>query len=498
LKRHEVALAALGAFLVAVCALWISRVSLRARNLVIEQRNCRIPVTLLEPDVSYGSAVIIHGLSGNRVVMRRIGDELAANGIRAYLIDLPGHGINSDAFSFARAEQCAAVVVESALRDPKISADKMAVVGHSMGAAVAVRLADRVPTIATVALSPAPMIFPRRMPANLLVFSAQLDLTPLRRVALALEQASGGDRSAPSDFAERRAFELQHIRKATHTSLLFAPYSLEQTVRWIRRAVGAPIEGSAATAANLQPVATIGLLGLMMCFPAAGTLVIRLFGAGGIESGPKSPRNLTPLPQWTVGALFGVSVLNFFVPLRFVRLLTGDYLASLLLLAGIGLLALQWGNRNVQLGSNVRSDVAAVLLGFAAFLTAGAWLSWQLTEVWLTPARWLRFVILLPAVLPYILAEEIALGAPNHRGARRFCLFLILRLLLWLACILALYVFSSRQVLILILVVYLAGFSIVGRLGTDAIRRRTGSVRAAAIFGAILAAWFIAVVFPLT
>jgi pimeloyl-ACP methyl ester carboxylesterase len=498
LKRREAAFAALGVILVAVCSIWISRRARHASNFVIEQKDCHIPVTLIEPHVAYGSAMVLHGLSANRLVMKRLGDELAANGIRTYLIDLPGHGVNSDSFTFARTEECAGVAVESLMRDHKISADNTAIVGHSMGSAVAVRLADRIPTIATVAISPAPMVFPRRMPANLLVFSAQFDLPLLRRVSLALEQASEGDRTRPSDFAERRAFELEHIRGATHTSLLFTPYVLQQTVDWIRRAVGAPIRGLPMHAPNLQPAATIGLLGLFLCFPAAATLVTRLFGAGRTETETEGPRNFRSLLQWTVAALFGVSVLNFFTPLRFVHLFTGDYLASLLLVTGVVLLALQWGGAKSLLRSNARADAAAAGLGVAAFLVAGAWLSWQLTEAWLTPARWLRFAFILPAVFPYCLAEEIALGAPSRRGGRRLLLFLVLRLLLWLACILALYAFLSGQIMILILVVYLAGFSIVERLGTDVIRRRTGSVTGAAIFGAILAAWFIAAVFPLT
>ena len=60
------------------------------------------------------------------------------------------------------------------------------------------------------------------------------------------------------------------------------------------------------------------------------------------------------------------------------------------------------------------------------------------------------------------------------------------------------YALASGQVLIPLLFVYLAVFSMLQRLATDALRSRTGSATAAAFFGAILAAWFIAAVFPLT
>jgi hypothetical protein len=41
-------------------------------------------------------------------------------------------------------------------------------------------------------------------------------------------------------------------------------------------------------------------------------------------------------------------------------------------------------------------------------------------------------------------------------------------------------------------------FSILQRVGTDAISRRTDSALGASVFNAILAAWFLAAVFPLT
>ncbi|MGH9817460.1 MAG: hypothetical protein ACRD6I_15420, partial [Candidatus Acidiferrales bacterium] len=105
-----------------------------------------------------------------------------------------------------------------------------------------------------------------------------------------------------------------------------------------------------------------------------------------------------------------------------------------------------------------------------------------------------------PAMLPYAVAEEWALGVPlAGKGAawRRVFRALALRALIWAMMILAFLVLRSNQVLIPLLAVYLALFSIAQRLGADAIRRRTGSAAAAAVFSAILAAWYIAAVFPL-
>ena len=103
------------------------------------------------------------------------------------------------------------------------------------------------------------------------------------------------------------------------------------------------------------------------------------------------------------------------------------------------------------------------------------------------------------ASLPYFVAEELALGPPaDGRRGPRFVLFLALRILLWLALMFALFAFDSQEILMLLLAVFLLAISLVQRWGADAIRERTGSPGAAALVGAILAAWFVAAVFPLT
>jgi hypothetical protein len=61
----------------------------------------------------------------------------------------------------------------------------------------------------------------------------------------------------------------------------------------------------------------------------------------------------------------------------------------------------------------------------------------------------------------------------------------------------AIFVLRSNQILIPLLALYLGLFSLFQRLAADAIRRRSSSALAAAVFSAILAAWYIAAVFPL-
>jgi hypothetical protein len=97
------------------------------------------------------------------------------------------------------------------------------------------------------------------------------------------------------------------------------------------------------------------------------------------------------------------------------------------------------------------------------------------------------------------MAEEAAVGPPaGSRDLARFGTFIALRLILWLALLAGILIFLSGQVLMALLAPFFITVSLGQRVGGDALRRRTGSSAAAAIFSAILAAWLMIAVFPLS
>jgi pimeloyl-ACP methyl ester carboxylesterase len=504
-KRLHSVLALLGALLFAISWIWISRVVPPERYEVLHAGGCHTPMAILEPlsGPSRGAVVLLHGLSANRVVMKTLGERLTGAGLRVYVLDLPGHGNSTDFYSFGRAETCATLTVEALVNRAEIYPDRMILVGHSMGGAVAVRMADRFPVAATIALSPAPMVLPRRMPSNLLVLSAQFELPILKTTALSLEQAAGGDREASADFAERRAFKLIRVPHSTHSSLIFDPSVAAVVTQWAGRSLPKDsLSPAGAAGSSALGGLALGFIGLLLLFPAAADLLVRVLHTGGAQT-PKLPTRAGAgaiLLRWAVAALFGVAILYYARPLWFLHLEAGDYLASLLLIAAIVALALDSKPAKAALHFEQQSLLMGILLGLATILVIGAWLNWQLTDdVWLNWPRWLRFAALFPVCWLYSLAEEATLGPPRDGPERvaRFSLFLAMRFELWLACMLALFAFGKGEILLLLLVVYLAAFSVAQRLGGDSVHRRTGSATAAATFDAILACWFIAAVFPL-
>ena len=516
MKRWAIELAVLGAILLVLGAHWVRRAELPHHDIVLDGRDCHTPVTILDPTPGVspvGSAIVLHGLSADRRVMMYLGSDFAGHGFRTYLFDLAGHGDNTDAFTFPRAEQCAAVAIDSLTRSGAIDPRKTILLGHSMGGEIAVRMADHDPVAATIALSPAPMTLPRRMPSNLLVIAGGLDLWPVKAEARALAAAAGGDRAAPSDFSEQRAFQLVFLPYATHTTGLIDRGVAHRAELWAMQALfpGVP---RTTLALNLSLAtyqtfgrgrrrlagAILGLIGLALLFPFALTITSDLAGPPAEDLSPARPSRALAAAEGAAGSLAAVLILSAGVPLRFLHLYAADYLASLLLIDGLFLLALNWKAAKESWSPRARPILAAAVLAFAMFLAAGGWLNWQLADMWMNAPRWLRFAELLPVAGIFCLAEETVLGgvAKGTPRALRYFISLTLRLELWLACLLAYYRLANAEVLILILFFALAGFSALQRLATDALRARTGSAIGAALFGAILAAWFIAAIFPLT
>jgi alpha-beta hydrolase superfamily lysophospholipase len=194
MRRWQLILAVVGVWLLSTGAYFIHQSSLPKMDVLLAAGDCRTPTTILEPPPGVqpiGAVIMVHGLAANRRTMEYLGTDFAGHGFRAYLIDLPGHGDSKQAFSFIRAEKCAEAVVSSLVTAGQIDPRKTVLLGHSMGGAIVIRIADRDPVAATIAIAPAPMTPPTRMPANLLIFSGQYDFGVLKRQAQALAAAAG-------------------------------------------------------------------------------------------------------------------------------------------------------------------------------------------------------------------------------------------------------------------------------------------------------------------
>jgi len=504
-SRRETLSAIAGVLLLLVGAVLVAR----SHGPMRDTRIAALTVRILEPArlPAAGTAVVFHGLASNRIFMQQSGQWLAAQGFRVFLVDGPGHGETPGSFTHTATQEAYLRLLTELERNgissdgktERLNPQTTILVGHSLGGEMVVRLADYFPVAATIVFAPAPMVLPRRMPANLLVISAQLDLPQMHAGAQQLLQAAGDPRTSLEDFEQKRAANGIVARWTAHGSVVLDLNALRAMASWARAAIGltGPIE---TPPGNPLTGEILGIVGICLVFPLATTWIVRISRANLVEEHEQVRLSLRALiARWCVAALLALSIVSLWFPQKLFPFYGGGYLACFLLLVGIAVMLLLRKELRGVFNHGYRPVLAAAALGLLVFCGLGAWLNWQLMEVWLSGVRWIYFVPLFLANLPYLIAEEVALGPPGKfRRVERFTTFVVLRLILWLALLAGILIFLSGQVLMAMLAAFLITVSLAQRFGGDAIRRRTGSAAAAAIFSAILAAWFMAAVFPLS
>ncbi len=459
----------------------------------------------------HGYAVLLHGLSANKRIMSYISAGFAAEGLRVFVPDLPGHGRTDGPFSYERSEQCSENLVRELVARGLLDPERTILVGHSLGGAIALRVASRFPVAGVIAISPAPMrpirgisseMMPFHgfgaLPSHSLVMSASGDPETVRDGAKALVPTPGDGTS-----------QYTVIPRSTHVSVLFHAAAMSGAQNWAARVLH--LEGQP----RLPP--RRGILGFF-----AGLIGILLLAGPFLRETLQSKKQETPafenlarvskgraFLEYGIVGLGTVGVLSYTNPLRGLHLFEGDYLASFLLILGVVLLVLHWNSLRNLLGTRTSNapparslPLTVLAAAFAAFLLhflVTAWIDLTFSEAWLTAPRWARFAPLFIAVLPYHAAEELLLGpaTPDKRW-RRLLTALLFRLVAWAALVIGVFFLHSGEVLLVLLAPSFVIFCVLQAWGMKVVREVTASPAAAALFGAILLAGFCLVVFPTT
>jgi pimeloyl-ACP methyl ester carboxylesterase len=497
------ALRAIAGVLLCGAGLWLAVPSpYRERNYLIEANGCQLETTIVEQagGISRGAVVLFHGISANRKIMSYLARGFAQQGLRVYVPDFPGHGRTRGPFSPARAEECGEALVRELLARGMIGAERTILAGHSMGGAVALRIASRVPVAGVIAISPAPMRAAHGVSPEMLLFHDQPLLAPHSLILSGSLEPESLRGNAADLIASRNddTSKYAEIPRASHAGILFNTAAVRASREWAAEILRIPVTPE---------------------FPSHGPLVGALMGFAGLllmatpflkeVTGSKPAEQITPagvatptprlLLEFAGASILCVVALRYWMPLKFVRVLQGDYRVSFLLLLGAALLAVHWKATGVAMRQTPRSWMAAGFAGMALLLLMTAWFDLTSYEAWLTPTKWARFPALLIALLPYHLAEGIVLGPvrPGEKG-RRLASALLLRLVAWVALMGGVRFLHSGEILVGLLAFYFAFFNMIQRRGMDIVQNETDSAAAAALFGAILQAGFCLVIFPIT
>ena len=548
MKWRKAARAVLGVVLCVAGFVLARATPYRQITVVVGAGGCRLVTDVIDSgtDDARGFVVLFHGLAANKKSMTYLARGLASQNLRVFVPDLPGHGRTQGPFSFERAETCANALVQELAARRAIAPQRTMLAGHSMGGAIALRVASRTKVAGVIAISPAPMRAAHGVPGDMLPYNNPPPVPP-HTLAMSAAFEPLGIRELTRDLITGDAAatgKYLFLPGATHVSVLFDKRVVHASQEWIAETLHFPAELSAPSYAPLVG-SLAGLVGILLL---AGPFVRETVGVqhtpatdGGASSeieprrgaqaaglrgvrpalqvggaGPIVPRDAAADSQNARGALAAVPVLRallevtaisfltvlilrFWNPLSVVRLYNGSYFASFLLILGVGLLLIHYTSVRALFPTKINVLLLALVAGFLLHLLVTGWLDLTLTEAWLSWARWARVPVIFVGALAYLLGEELLLGPISaRRNATRLLRALALRLVAFLVLVFGIFVLHSGAILLILLAIYLAIFFVFQRMGMDIVRHQTASPIAAAVFGAILLAAFCLVIFPVT
>jgi len=506
MKRTPGVVAAAGILLLLLGALFTFAGSpgFSERRYNVDAGSCRMALNVVQKsgvsdDASAGSVILFHGLAANKTIMSYLARAFALQGLRVFIPDLPGHGRSTGPFSPAQAETCSISFVRGLAARGLIIPDRTILAGHSMGGAIALRIAPKIRPAGVIAISPAPMRAAYGVTQEKLLYSEPPPLQPNTLILVGRFEPKGLTGNA-ADLAATRAdgsVEFFTVPYNSHVSMLFSTEVARQCQAWAARALHLPNTERLPLRANLVG----GILGVIGILLIAGPFLRETFGEKtNDEPFPAGlPSRLRIGLEFTLVSLVVVFLLRYWLPLRPLPLFEGNYLASFFLVAGFLLLFLHPKFAKVQFSLRRGALLAAVFSAFVLHFLLTGWLDLTLTGAWLTLQRWIRFPIFFLAAFVFLCALETLLGpAGTARIGRRFWFSLLLLAIAWLALAAGVLYLHSGQILLILLSPYFAVFFILYRVGAQLVRNVSGSAAAAALFGAILLTGFCLVIFPVS
>src|SRR6202045_61230 len=195
------------------------------------------------------AVVLIHGFTGDRVLMSGLARRLAENGYAVLAIDVNGHGENRNPFNGGEAEtDSLRANVKNAvdyLRDNQlVDGSRIVVMGHSMGAGAALDYATHDPTVKAAVMMSGGWALGTERPKNaLFIFAARDPVEPIQDTStelaahlanvpqIELGKTYGG-------FAQGNAVEAVRVPGVDHITIVNSPIATVTIVKWLDSTFG--------------------------------------------------------------------------------------------------------------------------------------------------------------------------------------------------------------------------------------------------------------------
>ncbi len=470
-----------------------------------------IPVTVLTPenadDASPG-AVLVHGFAASSTIMEPLGRVLARAGYVVALPDVTGHGANAapltwDDTSRDEVADDVTAVLGWLGAQPGVDDQRLALVGHSMGAGAVTRVAITDPEAmrATVAISLPGAIEPVNNPRDLLMLYGSAE--PASFATAAREQLDairpGADvGQVYGDIAGGTAIAAQVIPGVEHISIVWSPATAEAMLNWIGEAVDGPTEP-----VSLDPDWLWLLLLLIAGSLVAIPLARLLYGNTGEQPERRVPgwtAMVTTLAAAVLASLItsGITAVAGDAVDAAIPIAVGGYLAVWFAvtaaLAWTALLLLQRGQHPRRRPVATRAILATLAMSAygVLLLIASARLTWA-TAAFVGP-RWWIWVVLTGIFGAYFYADAILL-ARRSWGAR-LGILAVNRVILVVVLLASVALLGAPGVLTLLVPLMFALFILLGYLAI-VVSTRESAAFAPALVQALPLAAVVATGFPL-
>jgi dienelactone hydrolase len=359
--------------------------------------------------------VLMHGFAGDRLSLSSLARRLAASGYAVLAIDASGHGENRNPFrgGFVRSDAFhadLAAAVDYLRLSPFVDGERIALMGHSMGAGAALDFATRDAGIdAAVLISGGWRLDGPYRPPNALFLVAEGDPAGIRDRAGELvarlapvERAEVG-RSYGS-FASGTALRLALVPGADHLSIVWRADAVREIVAWLDAAFGISRASREVASDARIPALLVMALAFVGILPGLGLLIAWLAGRRDPLPADRRRRGLAALAV-ALGAAMPLVATGTPAEILSAELL--DFVVAIFALAGLGLLLwLRWREPGL-LGWLLRNPAAPLLaagVGSVAVFSLTVPFGVALHRATLTPERMLVFAMAAAGFFPLSLA----------------------------------------------------------------------------------------------
>jgi dienelactone hydrolase len=373
------------ALLLALVAAAVGAAGLATADRGVERRSAvvaGVPVEVARPTKTTGrlpGVVVAHGLGASRQLMRGFADTLARRGYAVELVDLAGHGANTERLpgtgegpaAEARLDHDLDVAVGHLRAIPWVDGERIGLLGHSMGAAAVLRYAGAHPAVrATVAISQGsmPLTGSASRPRDLLLLAGGLEFAGYRDGAVAALRAAYPQGRTGVTYGDPRAGTARRaviVGGVEHVSVLFNPLTHREVAAWFDAAFGHPGTGGV----GVHPVQRAGSamllhLAAVLSFGAIASALLRR------APGPGGERRRIPLPVALgvpAGAVMAAVPAMAVLPQDWLPVAMAGPLAGFLGVVGVVILAAvrftaRAAGRNAHGRSRTATAAAAVVL----------------------------------------------------------------------------------------------------------------------------------------